>query len=183
MYLPHVLSLADIAPANPCPLAPLTLLISFQTAASVLGLAGPVEYACPPQMADVLASQSVQLSLVSIPAKSPESNAKWTHVPGADLQGQMCRIPGHLSLPCSVPLLPACGLRSGKGLGLVDCGSATLPFFCVVSSFSPGIGGLFCSLQLVCRFSCICCSCFLGVCVGGGFCLAFLFYHLEPLLI
>lgn len=59
MYLPHVLSLADIAPANPPPLAPLTLLVSFQTAASVLGLAGPVEYACPPQVADVLASQSV----------------------------------------------------------------------------------------------------------------------------
>lgn len=100
----------------------------------------------------------------------------WTHVPRADLQGQACRVPRHLSPPHSNPLPPSCGFGIGGRARSQLCHST---LFCVVFFSSPCIS-LFCSRQVIFRFSCIYCSCFLGMYVEGGFPLVFLLYHLEP---
>lgn len=95
------------------------------------------------------------------------------------------------SAPCVqsswVPILsPLCSSSSclwagwGKGLGPSKSQLCHFALLCGVFSSSPGLGGLFCNLQVVFRVRCICFSCFHGVCMGEDFCLAFLLCHLFP---
>lgn len=101
----------------------------------------------------------------------------WTHVP-TDFLVQVCRVPESLSASCSVPLSPTCGLGWEKELGPDQSQLCHFTILCVGFSSSPGVGSLFFSLQVVFRVSCFCCSYFLGVYVGGGFCFSFLLCHL-----
>lgn len=106
----------------------------------------------------------------------------WTCVPTADLPGWVCRVPGCLSPSHSIILPPASVLGWVRAEVPTDHGSTTLPFP-EWSSSLPGVGGLFCSLHTTLRVSYICYSCFIGVCVGECFHLAFLLYHLLSSLV
>lgn len=108
------------------------------------------------------------------------SNSSWCSTPlitkawcNVDLCSQR-RAPGQGRSPCCfLPLV-------GKTLGPDWSGSVTSPFS-VIHSFSPHGSGLFCSPQVFFRVTCICCSCFPGMCEKGeerGFFLASLLCHL-----
>lgn len=70
-----------------------------------------------------------------------------------------------------LPLLPACKLGWGKGLGPNQLVLCYFTLLIMIFSSLLGIDGLFWSLQVIFWISCICCSCFLCVYVGGHFAL------------
>lgn len=90
----------------------------------------------------------------------------------------VCKVSEHLTSPCSIPLSPVCGMSwAKKNLGPIPSQLCHFNIPCMVFSSSPGVHGLYCSLQVIFRINCICCNWFLGVC-GGGFHLTFLLHHL-----
>lgn len=130
-------------------------------------LVGPVGCACPPQAAGVPASRGAPALPGVQRSWSPKPAVVRTGVPIAGLQGQVSRTPEHFPLPALFLSFPLVGWGGRRAWVLLSRGPAALPRGVVFSS-SPGIGGPFCSLQIVFRGSCICSSCFLCVYVGGG---------------
>lgn len=117
-----------------------------------------------------------QISPVPSPTNHQSPGQWWTHVPRANLHGQAFRVPTHLALLAPFPsLLPMAGM--GKGFGPNQSWLCHSTFLLVVLPFSPCVGGLLCSLQVIFRVSYICCCSFFCVCGGGGLCSAFPLHH------
>lgn len=100
---------------------------------------------------------------------STDPHVLWVHAPGSEFQGCVCSTLELLSAPHCVFLHPSCRLGwGGRALVPPIISFDTLPFS-VLSSSSPGVGGLFCFLQVVFRLSYVCCIFFFDVFFGGGF--------------